>query len=39
MVSQETLLAAAQLQPVPAVTLKLPLPPLDAIEALAGEIA
>ena len=35
---QETLLEAVQAQPVPAVTLTLPLPAVEATEALVGEI-
>jgi len=39
-VSQSTeSLEAVQLQPLPAVTVTVPLPPADATEALAGETA
>ena len=37
-VIQETLLEAVQVQPVPAVTPTLPLPPAEVVDALAGEI-
>ena len=37
-VIQEGLLDAVQVQPVPAVTLTLPLPAAEVVEALAGEI-
>ena len=38
MVTQEALLVAVQLQPMPAVTLTLPLLALDATDALEAEI-
>ena len=37
-VIQETLLEAVQLQPAPAVTPTLPLPPLDVADALVAEM-
>jgi hypothetical protein len=38
MAAQPTLLEALQLHPDPAVTLTLPLPPVEPYEALPGEI-
>jgi hypothetical protein len=38
-VIQPTLLTAVQLHPLPAVTLIVPLPPLDGTDCEAGEIA
>jgi len=38
MVTQEALLVAVQLQPTPDVTLTLPLPAEDAIDALEAEM-